>query len=171
MTVASTSDATTAERPDAGAAARSLETAARATPPAPPRWAATYVNHLVYTDAIAIVIAVAVAQLVRFGNTDAVLHSASSELSYTAVSVLLAVGWPSVAATSSPVPSPFSPHPSRALAWKATKASSTSTTRPMPGCGGISTTILSLSMSPNSSSFRRRRTEPVAVSHLCQCSA
>lgn len=93
MTVASASDTTTTERPHAGADARSLQTAARAAAVAPPRWAATYVQRLVYTDAAAIVIAVTVAQLVRFGSTDAVLHSASSELSYTAVSVLLALGW------------------------------------------------------------------------------
>lgn len=96
MTVASTSDTmTTAERPHAGADARSLETAASAAAVAPPRWTTTYVRRLVYTDAVAVavVIAVTAAQLVRFGSTDAMLPSAGSALSYTAVSVLLAVGW------------------------------------------------------------------------------
>jgi len=94
MTVASTNDTmTTVERPHAGADARSLEMAARAATVPPPRWTATYVRRLVYTDAVAIGIAVTAAQLVRFGSTDAVLHSAGSALSYTAVSVLLAVGW------------------------------------------------------------------------------
>lgn len=94
MTVAWISDTTT-ERPPAGADARSLETAASAAAVAPPRWTTTYVRRLVYTDAVAVavVIAVTAAQLVRFGSTDAVLQSAGSTLSYTAVSVLLAVGW------------------------------------------------------------------------------
>ncbi|MEO9220181.1 MAG: sugar transferase, partial [Mycobacteriaceae bacterium] len=92
MTVASASKTTT-EHAHASADARSLETAATAATAPPRRWTATYVRRLVYTDAVAIVIAVTVAQLVRFGSTDATLSSLGSELSYTAVSVLLAVGW------------------------------------------------------------------------------
>lgn len=67
-------------------------------PSAAPRWHQEYVRRLAVTDTVAVVVALAGAQLVRFGvqgfsvNTRA-LGGELSEFSYTLVSVMLGVLW------------------------------------------------------------------------------
>ena len=58
-----------------------------------PEWARSYVRRLAVTDACAIVVSVAIAQLVRFGTDPATLRSQILAYSYTAVSAVLFLAW------------------------------------------------------------------------------
>jgi exopolysaccharide biosynthesis polyprenyl glycosylphosphotransferase len=58
-----------------------------------PGWARSYVRRLAFTDACAIVVSVAIAQLVRFGTDPATFSSQILAYSYTAVSAVLIPAW------------------------------------------------------------------------------
>jgi exopolysaccharide biosynthesis polyprenyl glycosylphosphotransferase len=84
---------TTAEARLGAADARILRTASHEVPVAQVRWADTYARRLTGTDVASVVVAVSVAQLVRFGAGQAVVGTRTSNVSYLMVSVLLVVGW------------------------------------------------------------------------------
>lgn len=87
---------TTVEDHQHRAEARTLETATRSMPPKSVRWTGGYIRRLRGTDVFAIVIALTVAQVLRFGDTTAVLQSGDNIVSYTAVSVVIGLGWVAV---------------------------------------------------------------------------
>ncbi|MGZ6770730.1 MAG: sugar transferase, partial [Mycobacteriaceae bacterium] len=84
---------TTAEARLGAANARILKTASHEVPVAQVRWADTFARRLTGTDVASVIVAVSVAQLVRFGAGQAVVGTWTSNVSYTMVSVLLIVGW------------------------------------------------------------------------------
>ena len=70
-----------------------LEPATRVSESVKPGWARSYIRRLAVTDACAIVVSVAVAQLVRFGADLATFRSEMLVYSYTAVSAVLILAW------------------------------------------------------------------------------
>lgn len=84
---------TTVEDRQRSAEARNLETATRATPPKSAPWTAGYIRRLLGTDVLAIIVALAIAEVLRFGDTAAALASEHSTFSYTVVSVVIGIGW------------------------------------------------------------------------------
>ena len=70
-----------------------LEPATRVSESVKPGWARSYIRRLAVTDACAIVVSVAVAQLVRFGADLATFRSEMLVYSYTAVSAALILAW------------------------------------------------------------------------------
>jgi len=87
---------TTVENHQRSAEARNLETATRVTPPKAAHWTEAYIRRLQGTDVLAIVVALTAAQVLRFGDTPAVLQSGDNIVSYTAVSVIIGLGWVAV---------------------------------------------------------------------------
>jgi exopolysaccharide biosynthesis polyprenyl glycosylphosphotransferase len=73
-----------------------LEPATHVSESVQPGWARSYVRRLAFTDACAIVVSVAIAQLMRFGTDPATLRSQIMVYSYTAVSAVLILAWFSV---------------------------------------------------------------------------
>ncbi len=72
---------------------RAAEPTTDVTESVQPGWARSYVRRLAFTDACAIVVSVATAQLVRFGTDPATLRSQILVYSYTAVSAVLILAW------------------------------------------------------------------------------
>ena len=70
-----------------------LEPATHVNESVKPEWARSYIRSLAATDACAIVVSVAIAQLVRFGTDPATFRSQILAYSYTAVSAVLILAW------------------------------------------------------------------------------
>ena len=70
-----------------------LDPATQVSESVKPGWARSYVRRLAVTDAWAIVVSVAIAQLVRFGNDPETFLSEAVMYSYTAVPAVLILAW------------------------------------------------------------------------------